>query len=106
MANKVNKEDVVTLHDGTELKIRPLNIKGLRKFMDVVKRFGEISDDSDGLELMVEACQIALAKAYPEISEDRDYLEENLDLPGVYLIMEIAGGVDMAGDDANLTPRV
>lgn len=103
MATKVNKEDTVTLQDGTEVQVRPLNIKNLRKFMEVVQKFEKVTTEVDGLDLMVEACQVALTKTAPKISEDREYLEENLDMPAIYKIMNVAGGVDMSGDDSNLT---
>ena len=100
MANSVVKEEKVTLQDGKELVVRPLNIKNLRKFMEVVQKFQEIEDESEmeGLELMLDCVQIALAKNAPEIADDRDYLEENLDIHNIYQIMNVAGGVDMSAD--------
>jgi len=100
MANSVVKEEKVILQDGKELVVRPLNIKNLRKFMEVVQKFQEIEDESEmeGLELMLDCVQIALAKNAPEIADDRDYLEENLDIHNIYQIMNVAGGVDMSAD--------
>jgi hypothetical protein len=104
MATKVNKEETVELQDGSKVKVRPLNIKSLRKFMAVVKDFSEAKDDEAGLDLMVDAVQVALKRTEPEKAEDRDYLEDNLDLPAIYKIMNVAGGVDMSGGgDPNLT---
>jgi len=98
MATKVNKEETVTLQDGTEVTIAPLNIKNLRKFMEVVKGFEKAADDLEGLDLMVEACAVALSKSNPELAEDNDRLEEVLDMPAINKIMSVAGGVDMSGD--------
>jgi hypothetical protein len=106
MATKVNKEQEVTLQDGKKVTVRPLNIKLLREFMSVVQKFGEIESDVDGLDLMVEATQVALTKAAPDIAEDRDYLEDNLDLDSIHTIMWVAGGVDMSGEgDRNPNPQ-
>ena len=100
MANSVIKEDTVTLQDGEELTVRPLNIKNLREFMAVVQKFQEVEDgeDLEGLDLMVDCVQIALRKTAPKAADDRDYLEENLDIHNIHKIMNIAGGVDMSAD--------
>lgn len=103
MATKVNKEETITLQDNTEVTVGPLNIKNLRKFMEVVKKFETVENDIDGLDLMVDACEVALSKTAPKIAENRDYLEENLDMPTIHKIMNVAGGVDMSGDAENLT---
>lgn len=102
MATQIVKEEIVELQDGKELTVKPLNIKGLRKFMAVVKKFEDVDDDEQGLDLMVEAVQVALTKQHPEEAEDRDYLEENLDMNAINRIMQVAGGVDMSGGDPNL----
>lgn len=98
MATKVNKEEKVTLQDGREIVVAPLNIKNLRRFMEVVKGFEDVKTDAEGLDIMVDAVQVALTKADPEIADDRDYLEENLDMPAIHKIMNVAGGVDLSGD--------
>lgn len=102
MATKVVREEEIELQDGRKVTIKPLNIKGLRKFMAVVKKFDSVEDEDESLDLMVEAVQVALFKVDPEIAEDKDYLEENLDMNTINRIMEVAGGVDMSGGDPNL----
>jgi hypothetical protein len=102
MATKIIKEEEIELQDGRKVVVRPLNIKGLRKFMAIVGKFEEVESEEDSLDLMVEAVQIALTKADPEIADDIDYLEENLDMNSINRIMEVAGGIDMSGGDPNL----
>jgi hypothetical protein len=51
------------------------------------------------MTLLLECAQIAMQQYNPEISEDIDKLEEILDLPTVYQIIEAASGVKLA--DAN-----
>lgn len=102
MATKVTKEETVTLQDGEEYVVRPLNIKNLRKFMEVIEEFQEAQSEIEGLDVMVKACSVALQKAYPERAADEDYLEENLDMDSIAQILRVAGGVDISGDP-NLT---
>lgn len=101
MATKVTKEEVVTLQDGKELEIKPLNLKHLRKFMGVMKEFESIENEEQSIDLTVQAVQICIEKGYPEIAEDTDYLEENLDMNTVNQILSVAGGVDLSGDTPN-----
>jgi hypothetical protein len=98
MATKVNKSEKVTLQDGTVVEIRPLNVKNLRLFMEVTKRFAETKTEDEGLNLLVEAAQIALLVADGEKFADTEYLEEVLDMDTISTIMSVAGGVDINAD--------
>lgn len=104
MATQVNKAKTVVLGDGDETKevvVRPLNIRRLRKFMAVVEKFQNVENQDEGLTLMVEACAIAISATDAALSEDVDTLEDLLDLPAIYEILEVAGGIKM--DDPNQT---
>lgn len=98
MATRVNNSEKVTLQDGTVVEVRPLNIKNLRKFMEVTKKFEKVKDEDEGLTLMIEACQIALVAADEEKFSDVDYLEEVLDMNTIAKIMNVSGGVDINAD--------
>jgi hypothetical protein len=47
------------------------------------------------MNLLMECVQIAMQQYKPELAEDAASLEENLDLPTVYKIVEEASGVNM-----------
>jgi hypothetical protein len=97
MATKINKDQVITMQNGEDVTVKPLNIKGLRKFMEVVEKFSETEKQSEQFDIMVEATSIALEKVLPEHFEDKDYLEENLDLDAINTIMTVASGIDFSG---------
>ena len=59
-----------------------------------------LSDKS--LEILVDCVQIALKQYSPSLAEDRQSLEDNLDLPSVYKIIEAASGVKLADSNALL----
>lgn len=101
MATRVFETETFELQDGTEVLIRPLNIKRLRKFMEVVDKFNDAGDDqTEIVDLMVDACAIAVEATNEELAADRDKLEDILDVPTMYRILEIAGGIKL--DDPNL----
>jgi hypothetical protein len=60
-----------------------------------------VAEDNDkSLSLLMECVQIAMQQYNPEIAGDLKALEETLDLPTVYKIVEEASGVKLS--DASL----
>lgn len=94
MATNINEEKEIALVDGTKIKIRPLKISLLRAFM---KKFEGISDatadNEKAISILMECVQIAMKQYKPEIADDAEKLEDLLDLPTVYKIVEEASGV-------------
>jgi len=94
MATNVNEEKEVVLVDGTKIKIRPLKISLLREFMKKFESIqGATADNEKAISILMECVQIAMKQYKPELSEDSEKLEDLLDLPTVYLIVEEASGV-------------
>jgi hypothetical protein len=60
---------------------------------------GVAEDNEKSMTLLIECVQIAMEQYSPELSKDVSKLEEVLDLPTVYKIIEAASGVKLA--DAN-----
>ena len=90
----------LVLMDGTKISVRPLKISLLRPFMKKFEQIAAVAEDNDkSMTLLLECAQIAMQQYSPEISEDIEKLEEILDLPTVYQIIEAASGVKLA--DAN-----
>jgi hypothetical protein len=100
MAVTVNEEKTLTLIDGTEIKVRPLKISLLRSFMKKFAEIAEVANDNDkSMDVLMECVQIAMKQYKPELAEDLEKLEESLDLPTVYKIVEEASGINL-GDTA------
>jgi hypothetical protein len=100
MTTTVYEAQKITLIDGTEISVRPLKISLLREFN---KKFAEISavaeDDDKSMDILM-ACVTIAMKQYDEVlAADTKALEEKLDLPTVYRIIEEASGVKL-GDGA------
>ena len=98
----VNEEKTITLVDGREISVRPLKISLLRKFMKKFEDIAKVADDNDkSTTVLMECVQIAMEQYAPEIAGDRESLEDLLDLPTVYKIVEEASGVKL-GEVASL----
>ena len=91
------KEKTIKLIDGTEVAVRPLKISLLRKFMKKFEGVGSLSEYNDkSMNLLIECVQIAMQQYMPEIAGDAKALEDNIDLPTVYQIIEEASGVKLS----------
>jgi inhibitor of KinA sporulation pathway (predicted exonuclease) len=98
----VNEEKELTLIDGTTIKVRPLKISLLRPFMKKFEGIADVANDNDkSMNLLMECVQIAMKQYNPKLADDVKALEENIDLPTVYKIVEEASGVNL-GEVTNL----
>jgi hypothetical protein len=58
-----------------------------------------VADNNEkSMTLLVECVQIAMKQYKPELADDIEKLEELLDLPTVYKIVEAASGTTLAAD--------
>ena len=97
MATTTYEPSTLTLIDGTKIDVRPLKISLLRPFMKKFDGVAAVADDNEkSMSLLVECVQIAMQQYKPELAGDLAKLEEVLDLPTVYKIVEAASGVRLA----------
>lgn len=96
MAVTKYESDDVTLIDGTKITVRPLKISLLRPFMKKFEGVAKVAEDNEkSMTLLVECVQIAMEQYKPELAGDIQKLEELLDLPTVYKIVEAASGINL-----------
>jgi hypothetical protein len=97
MATTINEEKEITLIDGTKIAVRPLKISLLRPFMKKFEGIAEVAEDNEkSMNLLMACVQIAMQQYKPDIAGDLKVLEENIDLPTVYQIVEAASGVKLS----------
>jgi hypothetical protein len=97
MATTVHEADQVTLIDGTKITVRPLKISLLRPFMKKFEGVAKVAEDNEkSMTLLVECVQIAMEQYKPELAGDIQKLEDLLDLPTVYKIVEAASGINLS----------
>ena len=97
MTTTIHQESEVTLIDGTVIKVRPLKISLLRPFMKSFEKIQDIAEDNDkSMTLLLECVQIAMQQYAPELAKDVSALEDLIDLPTVYAIVEAASGTRLA----------
>ena len=94
MATTVYETTDIELLDGTKIAMRPLKISLLREFMKKFADIAEVVDDHDkSMDVLLDCVQIAMKQYAPDLAVDRDRLEDSIDLPSVYKVVEAASGI-------------
>ena len=92
MPTKIYSIDEVELIDGTIIEISPLKIKYMRQFMDIFDTIKEANTDEESISILSECVRIAMKQYYPAIKTIND-LEDSVDLPTIYKIIDVCAGV-------------
>lgn len=96
MATKSDNTETVELIDGTKIAVRPLKISLLRDFLKKFEGVTAVADNNEkSMDILIECVQIAMQQYKPELAKDIKALEDNIDLPTVYKIVEAASGVKL-----------
>jgi hypothetical protein len=83
----------VYLFDGTELEVIPLKIKYLREFMSVFNDIKNTKNDDEAVEVLVRCVRVCMKQYYPKISNSVEEVEDNIDMPTIYDILDVAAGI-------------
>ena len=93
MATEIYKIEKIQLVNGTEIELIPLKIKYLREFMSIFNAIRLTKNDQEAILVLSECARICMKQYYPEISKTIGMLEDNLDLPTVYKVLNVAAGI-------------
>ena len=93
MATTVYKNKIIKLVDGTELDIVPLKIKYLREFMEAFEYVKTAKDDDEAIDFLVECVRITMKQYYPDINLTKSDVEDSLDMPTIYTVLDISAGI-------------
>jgi len=98
MATEIYETGTTTLVDGTEIYLTPLKIKYLREFMKEFENVKLAKDDAEAISALAQCARVCMKQFYPSIKTIEE-LEDNLNLPAIYRVLDIAAGIKIDGDD-------
>jgi hypothetical protein len=101
MAKRIYEYESIELLDGTSVVLGPLKIKYMREFMDVFDLIKFTTNDEQSIIVLAECATVCMRQNYPLI-QTRDQLEELVDLPTVYKILEICAGIKINGNEEDI----
>lgn len=94
MPTKIYDIQELELIDGTVLEMSPLKIKYLREFMEKFELIKQCKTDEESISVLVECVRISMKQFHPVLKTKED-VEDHIDLPTVYKIIDICAGVKM-----------
>jgi hypothetical protein len=97
MATKIYDTGLVELIDGTFIEVRPLVIKYLREFMETFDLLRSARNDDESMAVLTQCTLICMKQFYPDI-RTIDELEDRIDLPNVYKVLDLAAGIKINRD--------
>lgn len=104
MATTIYESGTVELIDGTELYITPLKLKYLREFMKAFEAVKVAVGDEAAISALSECARICMKQFYPSIKTIED-LEDSVDLPTIYKILDIAADIKINEDEKEETVK-
>lgn len=93
MATTVYDSQFITLIDNKKIEITPLKIKYLREFMIAFEEIKKAEGDDESIAVLAECTRICMKQYCPEISNSVADVEDNIDLPTIYKVLEVAAGI-------------
>ena len=92
MATKIYESKKISLIDDRVITISPLKIKYLREFLETFETIKEVKTDDESIEVLAKCALISMQQYCPSIKTIED-LEDSIDLPTIYEIIDIAAGI-------------
>lgn len=100
----MSENNTIELMDGTKLSVRPLKLSLLKPFLKEFKELETVAaDDEKSMDVLISCVQIALKQYAPELSEDKEKIEDTIDLPTVYKIIDAASGITLSDSTSLLS---
>jgi len=96
----------ITLLDGTSVEVKPLKISLLKPFMKRFQDLASVAENNDAsMDVLLDCVEIAFKQYKPELAESREALEDNIDLPTVYEVIDAASGIQLTDTSSLLATR-
>jgi hypothetical protein len=106
MPTQIYEITEIELIDGTVIEVSPLKIKYLKQFMEKFESVKQAKNDEESISTLVECTRIAMKQYLPSIKTTED-VEDNVDLPTIYKIIELCAGIKInQSEDTEQKPAI
>jgi hypothetical protein len=100
LASTVYTVQEIELQNGDTYGFKPLNIKLLRRFMAKFGALEPVDTEDESIDQVIDLVAICIESVDKDLAGDRDKLEDALDNPTIFKIIEICSGIKL--NDPNL----
>jgi hypothetical protein len=99
MATKIYDAENILLIDDTEVYITPLKLKYLRQVMDIFNSTIKGSNNQEQIiEGIMQSVAVSMKQYFPSLKTIED-VEDSVDMPTAYKILEIGAGIKLSKSD-------
>ena len=99
MATKIYETKNIYLFDGTEVELKPLKIKYLRKVMDIFEEIHDTKDDYESMYVLTKCVHQCLLQLCPEKAQSIEMVEDNIDMKIVDEILDFCSGIKLKSSE-------
>lgn len=92
MATKIYDTKKISLIDDSIITAAPLKIKYLREFLETFETIKEAKTDDESIAILAQCALVTMQQYCPSIKTIEE-LEDSIDLPTIYEIIDIAAGI-------------
>jgi hypothetical protein len=100
LATTVYTVEEIELQNGKSYSFRPFNLKLQRKFMNIFTNLEPPKTEDESTDQMLALATICMESVDKELAADSDAMEEALDQPTIYKLIEICAQIKL--NDPNL----
>lgn len=104
MATKIYETKNIYLFDGTEVELKPLKIKYLRKVMDIFEEIHDTKDDYESMYVLTKCVHQCLLQLCPEKARSIEMVEDNIDMEIVDEILDFCAGIKLKPSETEEQP--
>lgn len=104
MATKVYDSKNIKTISGRTIVISPLKIKYLREFLNMFDFVKTAKDDDEAMTYLIYCAVIAMQQYSPDLASVAT-VEDNLDMPTIHQILDMAAGIKINSEKKNETVK-
>lgn len=101
MPKELYKKGEIFLVDGSRVILEPLKIKFLKEFMNIFDTIKFSQSEDESITILSECATVCMRQNYP-IIQTREELEDLVDLPTIYEILDHCAGIKINPDNDNV----
>jgi hypothetical protein len=95
MAKRIYTTKTIELLNGEEIIVSPLKIKYLHEFMEKFDEIQNVKNDDEAIDILVDCVRICMKQFLPKLSTNINDVEDVVNLPKIYEILDISAGIKM-----------
>lgn len=104
MATKIYETKTIELLDGTEVELKPLKIKYLRKVMESFDEIHNAQNDYESMYVLSKCVYFCLIQLCPDRATSLEQVEDNINMPIIDDVLDFCAGIKLKPSESEEEP--